>query len=180
MNVKYIALAVIVIAVSAGCWRLWIKNSAQLDDPYGSWSPTQEDIFKAVGGGGPGTWRDARHLKFAAMFQERFRSRKYPVRIFFTSPNKAILFCGAMIPVGQIAHISLQAFNEAKGVFNKNYDVEVFETYIMMRPRKLADVRMDGKYGVPVCKFVWAEPNERPQYLMHYPTNPTPIDTSQP
>lgn len=159
---------------------MWLNKRSPTDYPYASWSPTQEDILKAVGDGGQGDWRDARHVEFSALFQKRFRSRRYPVRIFFTGPNKAILFCGALIPVGEIAHISLQAFNEAKGVFQKNYDFEVYETYIMLKPRKLADVRIDPKRGVPVCTFVWAEPNARPKYLWHYPVNPNPNNTPKP
>jgi hypothetical protein len=40
-----------------------------------------------------------------------------------------------------MAYVGVQAYHEARNVFGKSYNVDIYETYISLRQKKVAEVR---------------------------------------
>ena len=110
---------------------------------FDDWNPTPQTIRQEVGPGNAGSYLDDRHRKFAAMFQKRFRSHDKAVGVKFSSNDRIKLMCAALIPRWDMAQVGAQLHREAEDVFGKNYTVDIFETYISMQQRKLAEVRTE-------------------------------------
>ena len=65
---------------------------------FDGWEPSAETIRKAVGVGSAGEYSDSRHVMFAQMFQQRFRSNDKAVGISFASNNRMKAKFAATIP----------------------------------------------------------------------------------
>jgi hypothetical protein len=111
--------------------------------PFDDWSPTPQAIRQEVGPGSGGSYSDERHRKFATIFQKRFRSHDKAIGVRFTSNNRIKLMCAALIPRWDMAQVGVQLHREAEDIFGKSYTIDVFETYISMQQRKLAEIRKE-------------------------------------
>lgn len=116
---------------------------------YQQWQPTPEDIRKAVGVISNGSYSDDSHTRFAKMFQERFRSNQKAVGVTFFADDGIKAKFAATIPRWDMAAVSLQLHREAKEVFRRNVNVDIYETYISMTPIKLGELRDTGD-GQPI------------------------------
>jgi hypothetical protein len=107
---------------------------------FDGWEPSAETIRKAVGVGSNTEYNDGRHVMFAQMFQQRFRSNDKAVGITFVSNDRMKAKFAATIPRWDMAHVASQLHKEAKELFGHSYTIDVYETYISLTPRKLAEV----------------------------------------
>jgi hypothetical protein len=122
------------------------RDNEHLGD-FSDWNPTQKEIALAVGKGGAGTFRDPRHSAFARMFQQRFRQRNIAIGLRFTGDHRLKLMCSAILPRWDMARVGVDVYHEAKSVFDRVYDVDIYETYVAMRQRKIAELRAGPATG---------------------------------
>jgi hypothetical protein len=108
---------------------------------YVQWEPSAAQIRQAVGGSSAGPYTDERHKQFAKMFQARFRNKGKAVGISFSSDHGVRAKFAASIPRWDMAAVSLDLHREASVVFDRDINVDIFETYISMKPVKLAELR---------------------------------------
>jgi len=106
-----------------------------------NWRPNKQDIAVQVGRGAVGTYTDDRHMQFARMFQQRYRDNQQAIGLKFVDENTIKLMCAALVPRWRMAQIALQAYQEARELFGKEYNVDIYETYISAKPRKLGELR---------------------------------------
>ena len=114
---------------------------------FSGWSPTESEIAKAVGSGPSGSFTDDRHTKFGRMFQQRFRNKEIAVALRFTGEDRAKLSCAAFIPRWDMARVAVAAHKEIKQAFGRPVTVDIYETYISLLPRKLAELHEDPATG---------------------------------
>jgi hypothetical protein len=130
---------------------LLLPRSLVIPDSVGDhsgWSPTAVEIESRIGRGG-GRYDDARHVEFAKAFQQRFRSHYLAIGARFTGEGRIRLKCGAMVPRWDMASVAMELKKEADDIFDGNYDIDIYETYIA-NIRKLGELRTraDGKMVV--------------------------------
>ena len=126
------------------------------EDAIGSfdgWRPTPYAIRQTVRIGPDGAYNDPRHKQFALMFTERFRSNHKAVRITFEPNGKLKAKFAASIPRWDMAHVAIELHREAEGVFKRNYDVDIYETYISLSAHKLAELRQAGPGAMTLVNF---------------------------
>jgi hypothetical protein len=142
MRAYYMAGGGFVAAVLVGLY-LFVPRSPGPDIGAASraWPPTPAAIARAVGPAGAGSYLDARHRQFADMFKQRYRDQQIAVGVRFMSDTRVKLMCAALIPRWDMAHIAMELRREAKDVFGMPFDVDIYETYISTRQRKLAELR---------------------------------------
>ena len=114
---------------------------------FDDWAPTPQAIRALVRPGGGGSFTDDRHKTFAAEFQKRFRSHDKAIGVRFDGDDHLKLMCAALIPRWDMAQVALQLHHEAEDIFGKSYDIDIYETYISMQQRKLAEVRKSPTTG---------------------------------
>jgi hypothetical protein len=120
---------------------------------FSDWRPTQQEIAKSVGAGPAGTYTDARHVQFARMFQKRFRGHEIAVAIRFSGDDRLRVSCAAVIPRWDMAAVAAAAHQESKELFGRGITVDVYETYISLRPRKLGELSEDPQTGRLLMHF---------------------------
>ena len=113
---------------------------------FDGWEPSAAAIRKAVVPGPDSAFNDQRHIKFAQMFQQRFRNNQKAVGISFVSNDRIKAKFAATIPRWDMAHVATELHDEVKSVFGQGYKIDIYETYISLTPRKLAEVR-EGAEG---------------------------------
>jgi hypothetical protein len=117
---------------------------------FTQWEPSPARIRREVGPGPAGVYTDERHKHFAQMFQYRFRNNGKAVGISFVSDRRIRAKFAASIPRWDMASVSLDLHREARDVFRRDYEVDIYETYISMVPVKLAELRTDAGGSVEV------------------------------
>jgi hypothetical protein len=116
------------------------------------WKPTPPEIAKAVGKGG-GPFDDARHKQFSKIFQQRFRDHEIAVGVHFVDDKTLKLMCGAVVPRWDMSRVAVQLHNEAYALFGVDYKVNIYETYISRRMKKLGELRQTGQDGHTIVDF---------------------------
>lgn len=130
------ALALLVL------YSLFSRGSEEGDfTAFETWSPTPAEIARAVGKGETGRFDDERHQQFARLFQKRFRDRQIAIGLRFKDENTLKVMCAALTPRWYMARVGVQAYHEAHNVFGRSYNVDIYETYISLRQKKVAEVR---------------------------------------
>lgn len=107
---------------------------------FDGWRPAPKEIAAAVGVGS-GTYKDSRHQKFADLFKKRFRDNGVAIGARFDSDSKLRVMCAATIPRWDMARVALRAREEATNIFARPVDVDIYETFISIRQRKIGEVR---------------------------------------
>lgn len=139
------ALCVAVPIVCLGIPHLFhplvIKDSI---GEFGDWKPTRQEIAQQVGLSESGTrdnFQDARHKSFAHLFKERFRSQNSAVGVEFVSEKRIQLMFAPVIPRWDMARVGIALYEEARDVFGTQYEIDMYETYISMPRKKMAELR---------------------------------------
>ncbi len=109
--------------------------------PFENWSPSVDTIRAAVGAGPGGVCNDSRHTQFARMFQQRFRDNQKAVGVSFASEHRIKAKFAATIPRWDMASVAMELHREASEVFGRSFEIDLYETYISLAPRKLAELR---------------------------------------
>lgn len=160
MRARYVAIGIVILLFGIGWWQHQAAGSADDLGPSVNWHPTATEIG-AVLGGGPGTWKDGRHERFGELFTQRFRDHDLAIRGRYVGEHFLSLQCAANIPRWQMTQIAIQLHDEARQTFGEECKVDIYETYITIRRRKVAELR--------------AQPNGRSTVLF----NPVFIDVPQ-
>ena len=132
---------------------------------FAGWTPSVQEIKKEIGVGDRGRFDDARHLRFTRMFQDRFRGHDHAVGLKFLDDNTLKAMFAPVIPRWDMARVAVQAEAEARAVFGRSFNVDIYETYITAPMRKMAELRRKKPEG-PVDvrfdpKFAVIQLNER-------------------
>lgn len=109
-------------------------------------TPTPAEIVRELGTNQPGVHTDERHQRFIEMFKQRYRFGRAPalaVGLKFESDTRVKLLCSASIPRWHMSRLAVQVFKECQMVFGKVVEVDIYETYIAMDQKKLAEARFD-------------------------------------
>jgi len=178
MRYRYVLPCVGVVIIVFALY-LFLPRSEKGDNigDFEGWKPTPAEIAAVVGKSGAGVYDDERHRKFAEMFKQRYRDQSYAVGMKFLSDAKIKLMFAATIPRWDMVRVAAQADREAWEIFGKHYQIDIYETYISIRQRKLAEVRFDPKtnrhraYFDPKFHLEWApdnpfRPREMPVSMM--------------
>src|SRR5687768_7073612 len=120
---------------------------------FEKWTPGLHEISGQVGVGDRGRFDDARHLKFTRMFQERFRNHDHAVGLKFLDDNTLKAMFAPVIPRWDMARVSVQAESEARAVFGRSFNVDIYETYITAPMRKMAELRRNKPDGPVEVRF---------------------------
>jgi hypothetical protein len=141
MRGRFVGIIVVLLFFTLGWWQHRSARSSDDIDGMETWRPRTTEIAEVVGIG-PGKWNDERHSKFAELFTRRYRARGNAIRVRFVGANLANLQCAATIPRWHMTRFAIQFRNEAKSVFEEECAVDVFETYITIQRRKVAELRV--------------------------------------
>lgn len=168
MRLRYVLPCAGAIVLLFGLY--WLFPRQEQGDHIGAfdnWSPTPAEVSRTVGPGGGGTYTDDRHRTFANMFKKRFRDRSFAVGMKFLSDSKIKLMFAATIPRWDMVRVAIQANQEAMAIFGRPHQVDIYETYISVRHRKLAEVHYNAETKRYLAYFdskfhqEWAPDNPR-------------------
>lgn len=100
-----------------------------------AWEPTSEAIVKAIGSprqDRAGSFRDERHTQFAHLVQSRYRMHTpgMAVGVQFRDDHSIQLMFPARLEPWVSNSIAVQIWQEARAAFGKNYDINLYYTYI--------------------------------------------------
>lgn len=133
--------AVVVIVPLAFFWQNRSPDATEEFAGIENWRPNKQEIAERVGKGPAGTYTDDRHTQFAKMFQQRYRDNQQAIGLRFMNDNTLKLMCTALVPRWRMAQIAVQAHQEARELFGKDFNIDIYETYISARQRKLGELR---------------------------------------
>jgi len=120
---------------------------------FHDWAPSPSEISKEVGAGDRGRFDDARHVRFTRMFQERFRTHDHAVGLKFLDDKTLKAMFAPVIPRWDMARVSVQAESEARAIFGRSFNVDIYETYITAPMRKMAELRRKKSDGPAEVRF---------------------------
>jgi hypothetical protein len=142
---KPLAIISTLLAIALG--YLWYTYAAKSrGSSFADWSPTPADIVRELGANLPGVYTDARHQRFIELIKHRYRFSRVPamaVGLKFESDSRLRLLCAASIPRWHMSRLATQIFKECRTVFGRDYEIDIYETYIAMDQKKLAEARYD-------------------------------------
>ena len=119
---------------------------------FAEWKPTPAQITQSLGKG-TGQFSDTRHKEFAKIFQQRFRDHEIAVGVHFLNAKTIKLMCGAIVPRWDMARVAAQLHKESYELFGVDYQVDIYETYISRRMKKLGELRQTGRAGHTTVDF---------------------------
>lgn len=114
---------------------------------FDTWSPTPAQIAREVGPIKIGVSEAAQRERFRSLFQERYRSHEQAVGVHFTGPHSMKLMFAALIPRWDMAHVAIAAYREARQDLHQSLDIDIYETYISIPQRKVAELRANHSAG---------------------------------
>jgi len=134
-----------------------IRAGARTDPigPFDGFRPTADEIAAELGEGRPAAFDDDRQRRFADLFRRRFRDRQHAVGVRFLPDGRIKAMFAPSIPRWDMARVAISLHEEARRVFGRTHDVDIYETYITMPMKKLAEVRADPGTG---RLKVWFDP----------------------
>ena len=110
------------------------------------WEPTTASLRKVIRPG-PLVIGDTRAEEFNRRLTRRYRERLLAVRVILHPPDRIEIRCGANIPRHMMARIAVQTEGDARALFGRPFDVDVYETYVAAPKRKVAEMRTSGRSG---------------------------------
>ncbi len=116
------------------------------------WDPTLASLRRVIPAG-PVTSGDPRVEEFNRRLTGRYRQRLLAVRVILQPPDRIELRCGANIPRRLMARIAVQTESDARALFGRPFDVDVYETYVAAPKRKIAELRTNGPGGQSTLRF---------------------------
>ncbi len=142
---KPLAIFAMLLAFALG-YLYYSQTIKSRSSSFSDWSPTPTEIVRELGTSQPGVYTDERHQRFTEMIKQRYRFGRVPalaVGLKFESDTRVKLLCSASIPRWHMTRIAVQVFKECQTVFGKTVEIDIYETYIAMDQKKLAEARFD-------------------------------------
>ena len=142
MKRKAVIAAILTFAGLTG-YFLWAYSSVgegfDPDNDFANWQPTADVVRRALPSGSVGERQQA----FALLFQKRFRKHEpgKAIGVHFNSSGTIRLLTPARLEPWNIDRIALMLYREAQQDFARNYDIDIYETYIGAPPLKIGELR---------------------------------------
>lgn len=133
--------------------------SADTPPVFGDAPPTRADIASAIGVG-PLDPTSPRAVRFGDMLTRRYRDQLYAVRVIVRPAGHIELRCGANMSRHQMALVASQVQEDARSLFGRYMDLELFETYAAGPQRRIGEMRV-GRRQPPLLRFT-APPQREP------------------
>lgn len=141
MKRKPVIIAILTV-IGISSYFLWASSAVREGyDPntdFANWSPTAAEISKQM----PAGAELERQLAFAQLFQQRFRKHEpsRAIGVHIMGNGKIHLLTQARLEPWNIDRIALMLYRELQQNFHKNYDIEIYETFIGTRPIKIGEI----------------------------------------
>ena len=130
------------------------KNGSEAMD---GWRPTLAEVRQALKRARP----DARHSTFNELLTGRYRAQQLAVRVIARPSGPIELRCGANMDRRMMAHVAIQTARDAAAVFGRGFDLDLYETYVAVPKKKVAELRQASPTSRATLRFDdkrWAEP----------------------
>jgi hypothetical protein len=148
MPVRQALPVIVIIGLAAGLYFLFPRRTAgESIGDFRYWSPAVNEIGARTGYGDRGRFDDERHRAFARLFQDRFRNRGHAVGLKFLDERSIKAMFAPVIPKWDMARVAVQAEADARAIFHKDFQVDIYETYITAPMRKIAELRRKSPGG---------------------------------
>jgi hypothetical protein len=137
----------VLIFCGLSCYFLWAYHTTQegLDpeNDFANWQPTADVIRQSLRDATPAQ----REQAFAQLFQQRFRKHEpgKAIGVHFMDDGKIHLLTPARLEPWNINRIALMLHRETLQDFGKNYDINIYETFIGTPPVKIGELRPSPK-----------------------------------
>ncbi len=188
MKRKAIIIAVLTLC-GLSCYFLWASSSVREgldpDNDFVNWAPSAAAIQKSL----PAGTLAERQEVFRALFENRFRKHEpgKAIGIRFQSDGTLSLLTPARLEPWHIDKIAMMLYRETRQDFGKNYEINIYETFIGTAKIKIGELRplpntpeqMSIVYRYPRTELILlrpaVQPNgnaPRPMGAMGYPKRP--------
>jgi hypothetical protein len=142
---RYLLVGIATVAVGVPVY-LWFAfgSEAEATEGFLSWPPGPVAIRQDVDGPQSGSQSLAdREARFAMLFQNRYRKHSPPMAIGmrFLPHDHIKLMCPARLESWNMGLLAVSAWHESHDVLGRPFDVDIYETYIGTKPRKIGELR---------------------------------------
>lgn len=149
MSKKNLITGTIILLVVGVCLFLFVSQSVVFEvphDEYSQWHPNAAYIQNEIGtekSPNPKMSEEERREKFTSLFQSRFRRHKeqIAIRLDFETPTQLKMKTTARLEPFVINRIALAAWRESKACFGTHCDLDIYETFIGSKSRKIGELR---------------------------------------
>ncbi len=141
-----IALSLLVAGLYLPDW------SADAPPAHADSDPTRGEIARVVGVG-PLVPASERALRFAGLLTQRYRRQGFAVRVLVLPTGRIELRCGANMTRRQMATVATQWEADARALFDRGFEMDVYETYAAGPRRKVGELRWEGVPPHPRLRF---------------------------
>jgi len=142
MKRKPVIIAILTL-LGISSYFLWASSSVRegLDpeNDFANWQPTAALLRKSLPEGTPAVRAQA----FALLFQQRFRKHEpgKAVGVHIMPDGRIHLLTPARLEPWNVDRIALMLHQEAQTDLDKNYDIDIYETFIGTPPIKIGELR---------------------------------------
>ncbi len=153
------------------------ESASSMEYDFKDWPPLANDIktrildVTSVRGGK--TPDQQRQVIFAELFKQRFRSHTPMKAIGMKFSNNTIkLLCPARMEPWEIDGVAMAAWKESRDDLGRNFDIDIFETYIGTTPIKIGELRLiDGSQPAAHITYNYPESgnHKSSQQTVHSP-----------
>lgn len=146
MQRKPVIIAILTLLGLSG-YFLWafsaVREGFDPENEFANWQPTAAMIRQELPAGTPAE----REQAFALLFQQRFRKHEpgKAIGVRFMKDGRIHLLTPARLEPWHIDRIAMMLYRETQQDFNKNYDIDIYETFIGTPPIKIAELRTSLK-----------------------------------
>ncbi|MCW3097257.1 MAG: hypothetical protein JWL77_2875 [Chthonomonadaceae bacterium] len=146
MKQKPVIIAILTIFGLSG-YFLWansaVKEGLDPENDFANWQPTADAIRREI----PAGTVAEREQAFRFLFEKRFRKHEpgKAVGVHFTSDGRIHLLTPARLEPWNVDRIALMLHQESLRDLNKNYEIDIYETFIGTPPVKIAELRLSSE-----------------------------------
>jgi hypothetical protein len=145
MKQKPVVIAILTIFGLTG-YFLWansaVREGADPENDFANWQPTADAIRREI----PAGTVAEREYAFRLLFEKRFRKHEpgKAVGVHFNK-GKIQLLTPARLEPWNVDRIALMLHKESLQDLSKNYDIDIYETFIGTPPVKIAELRLSSE-----------------------------------
>lgn len=140
------AAAAVVALLGAGLLYGYMQLPANASPEYAAWRPSAAAIRGKLGPSAApaqGMTEKVRRERFCALFKSRYRDHEPAVAVGmrFVSASRIKLMCPARLEPFLIDQIALAAWREAREIFGRPIEVDIYDTLIGTTQIKIGELR---------------------------------------